>query len=163
MTVDCSGFEKLNESYGGKLFNPFMFIFHLVWSLFVTVAWVWDNTGLGGRILGLLTMVASGLWFLTHAVTGEEREWDGMPFELAWVAVLIPAGAAVLGLGFQWFLILLVFVFGKALAFILFLMSVFAVPLAYARMVYGVVNDAKELEDLAKIPQRGSSAPKDPG
>jgi hypothetical protein len=151
VSVDCSGYERLGAGYGGSLYNPVYLLLHICVSLWLTLAWVWDNTGWGGRALAVLTLTAAGLWLANRKLNGEERDWDFEPgfVEFGWVILWTPIFAAVLGLGLQWLLIVLIWIFGQAIALIAWLVAVLAVPIAYARMAMGAVSDAKNIEKLA--------------
>ncbi len=143
----------LMERYGLEGFTQ---IFWPVVTLLQTVLEVWYETGWMGRVVYLLTLPI-GMYAASEVVerTGDTRltstgervgeEWS----PIGWVlwAALVPLFAGLAALFLQWLLIVILWTFGKALAAIVWLMTVAAAPLAYASQALGIVKKANKLEE----------------
>lgn len=135
----------------------------LLWpllQLYLTAVAVWEHSGWMGRIIYLATLPL-GMFAAREAViaasdnrttfTGKRIPEDWTFLGWAMFIVLIPAFASLAALALQWLLILCIWLFGQALAFVTWLFALVAGPIALARMGYAVVKDAKEFEHASKL------------
>ncbi len=115
--------------------------------LLQTVLEIWQHSGWMGRAIYVLTLPL-GMYAAGKTVDrigdNPDEEWS----VIGWVmfAALIPLFAGFAALALQWLLIVLLWLFGKALAAIVWLITVAAAPFAYARQTLGILKQAKELE-----------------
>jgi hypothetical protein len=136
-----------------------MIVFWPLVQLYVTVVTVWDNSGWMGRIIYLATL-PFGMYWAREAVVamsdnvttsmGKRIPEDWTVFGWALFFVMVPAFASLGALALQWLLILFIWLFGQALAFLTWLFAIVAIPIAYARTAVGVVKDAQDLEHMAR-------------
>ena len=117
---------------------------------------LWDGSGWTGRVIYLLTLPAGmyGAAETVYATGSTSRISDGSRVYDEWTfvgwsmfAVLVPAFAGLTALALQWLLILIVWIFGMALAGIVWVGAVLAGPVAYAQAVLDVVKEAKGIEE----------------
>jgi hypothetical protein len=108
---------------------------------------VWAEASLLGKIIYVLTLPLglAGAARLTMAA-GDDM-WEGWtPVGWAMFAALAVPCIAFATLALQGWLIIVLWIFGQALAAIVWAVSVIAGPLAYARELQGVVKEARKME-----------------
>jgi hypothetical protein len=123
--------------------------------LWETAATVWDNSGWLGRIIYLLTLPI-GVFAAREAViatgdnmkrfNGERIPEDWTIFGWSAFVALVPAFASLAALLLQWLLIVIAWVFGMALGWIVWLIAIIAGPLAWVRGAMSIVKSAQDLE-----------------
>lgn len=130
----------------------------LVWPVVVlweTAVTVWDTSGWLGRIIYLLTLPI-GIFGAREAViatgdnmkrfNGERIPEDWTIFGWSAFVALVPAFASLAALLLQWLLIVIAWVFGMALGWIVWLVAVLAGPIAWARAGMSLVKSAQDIE-----------------
>jgi hypothetical protein len=121
-------------------------VFWPVVVLFESVLTIWNQTGWMGRIVYLATLpvgAVGAIWAVEQ--TGDDAdEWTFVGWAMA--AALLPLFAGAAALVLQWLLIAILWVFGQALAAIVWTATVAAVPFAYFKGALGLVKEARQLE-----------------
>lgn len=121
-------------------------IFWPVVILLQTALLVWEASGWMGRVVYLATLpvgLIGAIWAVEQ--TGDDSDdWS----LLGWImtAALLPLFAGVAALALQWFLIALLWVFGQALAAVVWTVTVAAAPFAYFKSAMGLMKEARQLE-----------------
>lgn len=145
---NCDATSTLGTQMQRYGLSGFTSVFWPAVMLLQTVLEIWYQSGWMGRVIYLLTLPL-GMFAATELVdrTGDnpDEEWS----VIGWVmfAALIPLFAGIAALALQWLLIVILWLFGKALAAIVWLMTVAAAPFAYANHALGIVKEARELEE----------------
>jgi hypothetical protein len=109
---------------------------------------VFEHSSLVGKVVYLATLPLGlvGAFGLVLA-TGDEWADEWSPIGWAMFALAAAPCVAFAALAAQGWLIIFTWVFGKALAAIMWLITAAAAPLAYLSHALGVVKEAKELEE----------------
>jgi small-conductance mechanosensitive channel len=148
VTGNCDATSSIGTQMQRYGLSGFTSIFWPVVMLLQTVLEIWYQSGWMGRVIYLLTLPL-GMYAASETVDrigdNPDEEWS----VIGWVifAALIPLFAGFAALALQWLLIVILWLFGKALAAIVWLMTVAAAPFAYASHTLGIVKEAKELEE----------------
>lgn len=143
----------------------------LVWPavvLWETAVTVWESSGWLGRIIYLL-MLPIGIFGAREAViatgdnmksyTGRRIPEDWTIFGWSVFVALIPAFASLAALVLQWLLIVIAWLFGMALAWIVWLIAIIAGPLAWARAAMSIVKSAQDIEKGHNVLSGDASVP----
>ena len=109
---------------------------------------VFEHSSLIGKIVYVATLPLglAGAFSLVLA-TGDEWADEWTPIGWAMFALAAAPCVAFVALAGQGWLIMFTWIFGKALAAIMWLVSAAAAPFAYFAHAMGVVKEAKELEE----------------
>lgn len=124
----------------------FKTIFWPVAMLLQTALEVWEQSGWVGRIVYLLTLPVGGVMAM-GAVDQISENDDWTMFGWILVAALLPLTAGLVALLLQGVLIVFLWVFGKALAAVVWTITFAAGPLTFANHAMKVVKEARELEE----------------
>lgn len=128
------------SGFSGMVMWPFVVLLQ-------TALTVWTESGWMGRVIYLATLpVGAYAAMKTVDQTGDTND-DWTIFGWAMAAVLVPLFAGATALLLQWLLILILWIVGKALAAIVWFVTVAAGPVAYARHGLKLAKEAKELEE----------------
>ena len=109
---------------------------------------VWTHSSWMGRIVYLATL-PMGLAGALALVTASGDDWPDEWTPIGWAMFALAAAPCVAfaALALQGWLIILLWVFGKALAAIVWTVSVIGGPIAFYHQVTGVVKQAREIEE----------------
>jgi hypothetical protein len=155
VTGNCNATSSISTQMDRYGLEGFTTIFWPVVILLQTVLEVWYESGWMGRVIYVLTLPIG--WYFasivvdrtgeTHLTASGERVGDTWsPIGFVMCAALTPLFAGLAALALQWLLVVILWIFGKALAAIVWAMTVAAAPLAYASQALGIVKKANALE-----------------
>ena len=143
---NCDYSATVGEQMSRYGLTGFKTIFWPIAMLLQTAIEVWEQSGWVGRIVYLLTLPVGG--FIAMGVVdmlGKDDDWTIIGSIL--VAALLPLTAGLVALLLQGVLIVFLWVFGKALAAIVWVITFAAGPLTFANHAMKVVKEARELEE----------------
>lgn len=169
IAANCNGTDHVSQQlrmYGISGISLLAWPAIVLWN---TAVALWESSGTMGRVVYLATLPIGILGAReaviamsdnSHSFTGKRILEDWTLFGWALFIALIPAFAGLTALALQWLLIAIIWIFGMALAAIVWLVTIFAAPIAYLRAAMSVVKDAAELEKgHATLKGSGNSDP----
>jgi hypothetical protein len=146
VTGNCNAYSTVGTKmslYGlegiGKVFWPAVVLLE-------SVLTIWDQSGWMGRVIYLATLPvgAIGAIAVVEQTGDDSDDWT----VLGWImtAALLPLFAGAAALVLQWLLIAILWIFGQALAALVWTATVAAAPYAYFKGALGLVKEARQLE-----------------
>lgn len=146
VTANCDAASSVWEQMERYGLDGISRIFWPIVMLLQTALLVWETTGWMGRIIYLATLPVG----LVGAMAAVEKTGDDMDdwtmFGWILVAALVPLFAGAAALVLQWLLIAFLWIFGQALAGIVWTATVAAAPFAYFKGAMGLMKEARQLE-----------------
>jgi uncharacterized protein YjiS (DUF1127 family) len=121
-------------------------VFWPVVVLLETALVLWEQSGWMGRVIYLATLPvgAIGAIAVVEQTGDDSDDWSFLGWVMA--ATLLPLFAGAAALVLQWLLIAILWIFGQALAALVWTATVAAVPFAYFKGALGLVKEARQLE-----------------
>lgn len=146
VTANCDAASSVWEQMERYGLDGISRIFWPIVMLLQTALLVWETTGWMGRIIYLATLPVG----LVGAMAAVEKTGDDMDdwtmFGWILVAALVPLFAGAAALVLQWLLIAFLWIFGQALAAVVWTATVAAAPFAYFKGAMGLMKEARQLE-----------------
>jgi hypothetical protein len=144
--VECNlGQHMANWGFSDWLKNSILLPLIMLYEVALDV---WRDSSLLGRGIYLATFpMGIGAAFAAVLATGDDWIDEWTPFGWAMFALLTAPAVAFAALVLQGWLFIVLWLFGKALAAIVWFTTVIAAPLAYFNHAMHVVKGARELEE----------------